>query len=327
MKRVFSGVQPSGNLTLGNYLGALRQFVALQHEHECFFCVVDLHAITVPQDPSLLRAKTEEVAGLLLAAGLDPARMTLFVQSHVPAHAELCWILNSVTTFGELGRMTQFKDKAKDRKSVSAGLFNYPILMAADILLYRTHLVPVGADQKQHLELTREVAQRFNSRYGETFVVPEPLIPKVGARIMALDDPTSKMSKSSEVPASYIALLDPPDTVRAKVARAVTDSGREVRYAPQEKPGVSNLLVIYALCSGKSVEEAEQDFEGAGYADLKRAVAESVIETLRPLQARYKDLTVSGEVHEVLAAGRRRAAEVAGPVLEEVKDKVGLLRA
>jgi len=325
MKRVFSGVQPSGNLTLGNYLGALKQFVALQHDHDCFFCVVDLHALTVQYDPETLRGKTEEVAALLLAVGLDPRKITLFVQSHVPAHAELCWLLNAVTYFGELGRMTQFKDKSRRQKTVTAGLLNYPILMAADILLYQTDIVPVGEDQKQHLELCREIAQRFNNRFGETFVVPEPFIPKVGARIMSLDDPESKMSKSSDVPGSYIALLDPPDKVAAKLARAVTDSGREVRYDPDEKAGVSNLLTVYALCTGKTVEEAEAGFEGSGYADFKKAVAEAVNETLRPVRARYRELTTSGELQEILDAGRRRAIEAAAPTLRRVKENMGLV--
>lgn len=325
MKRVFSGVQPSGNLTLGNYIGALRHFVALQHDHDCLFCVVDLHALTVHQDPEVLRQKTLEVAGLFLAAGLDPERVTLYAQSHVPAHAELCWLLNGITYYGELGRMTQFKDKAGKQKTVSAGLLNYPILMAADILLYQTDLVPVGADQKQHLELAREVAIRFNNRFGDTFVVPDPLIPKVGARIMALDDPTAKMSKSSEVAGSYIALLDPPDVVVAKLARAVTDSGRDVRYDPEEKAGVSNLLTVYAMCAGKTLAEAETDFSGAGYAQFKKAVAEAVNETLRPLQARYREYTATGRLGEILRAGSARAAELAAPTLAAAKAKMGLL--
>ncbi|MCL6581023.1 MAG: tryptophan--tRNA ligase [Firmicutes bacterium] len=327
MKRVFSGVQPSGNLTLGNYIGALRQFVALQHQHDCLFCVVDLHALTVPQEPSVLREKTEEVAGLILASGLDPAKVTLFIQSHVPAHAELCWLLNGVTYVGELSRMTQYKDKAREKKVVTAGLLNYPILMAADILLYGTDLVPVGADQKQHLELSRDLAIRFNNRFGPTFTVPEPLIPKVGAKIAALTDPTKKMSKSSEDPNSYVALLDPPDVVAGKIARAVTDSGREVRYAPREKPGVSNLLTIYALCRGVPVKKTEEEFAGSGYADLKKAVAEAVIETLRPIQARYRELRASGELREILAAGRRRAEELAAPTLRLVKERMGLVTA
>ncbi len=327
MKRVFSGIQPSGNLTIGNYLGALRHFVELQHEAECYFCVVDLHALTVPQDPETLRGKTLEVAGLFLASGLEPETITLFVQSHVPAHAELCWLLNGVTYVGELGRMTQYKDKAKDKKVVTAGLLNYPVLMAADILLYQTDLVPVGADQKQHLELSRDIAIRFNNRFGPTFVVPEPLIAKVGAKITSLTEPDKKMSKSSEVPESYIALLDPPDVVVAKLARAVTDSGREVRYDPKEKPGVSNLLTIYALCRGQTIKEAEADFAGTGYAAFKKGVAEAVNETLRPIQARYRELTTSGALRDVLAAGARRAAEVGAPTLRDVKEKMGLIPA
>jgi len=327
MKRVFSGVQPSGNLTLGNYLGVLRHFAELQHEHDCLFCVVDLHALTVPQEPAVLREKTEEVAGLMLASGLDPAKVTLFVQSHVPAHTELCWLLNGITYVGELSRMTQYKDKAREKKVVTAGLLNYPILMAADILLYGTDLVPVGADQKQHLELSRDLAIRFNNRFGPTFTVPEPLIPKVGAKITSLTEPTKKMSKSSEDANSYVALLDPPEVVEGKIARAVTDSGREIRYAPREKPGVSNLLTIYALCRGVPVKKAEEEFAGSGYADFKKAVAEAVIETLRPIQSRYRELRTSGELRETLAAGRRRAEELAAPTLRLVKERMGLVTA
>lgn len=325
MKRVFSGIQPSGNLTIGNYLGALRQFVELQREAECFFCVVDLHALTVPQDPGTLRSKTEEVATLYLASGLDPAKITLFVQSHVPAHAELCWLLNGVTYTGELSRMTQYKEKSKGKKVVTAGLLNYPILQAADILLYQTDIVPIGADQKQHLELTRDLAIRFNNRFGATFTVPDPVIPKVGAKIAALDDPGRKMSKSSEVPESYIALLDGPDVVRSKLARAVTDSGREVRYEPKEKPGVSNLLTIYALCRGVSVKQAETDFAGAGYAVFKKAVAEAINDTLAPIQRRYQEFVSSGALRDTLAAGARHAAEVAGSTLRTVKERMGLV--
>ncbi len=324
MTRVFSGIQPSGNLTIGNYIGALRQFVPLQDEAECFYCVVDLHALTVPQEPEALRRKTEEVAALYLASGLRPEKITLFAQSHVPAHAELCWLLSGVTYTGELGRMTQYKDKSKGKKTVTAGLLNYPILMAADILLYQTDIVPVGADQKQHLELSRDLAIRFNNRFGQTFKVPKPMISKVGAKIAALDDPSKKMSKSSEVPESYVALLDPPDVVVAKVGRAVTDSGREVRYNAKEKPGVSNLLTIYALCRGRAIKEAEADFAGAGYAQFKKAVAEAINETLKPIQARYRELTSSGVIRDILAAGAARAAPVAEPTLRDVKHKMGL---
>jgi tryptophanyl-tRNA synthetase len=325
MKRVFSGIQPSGNLTLGNYIGALRHFVALQREAECLFCVVDLHALTLPQDPETLRRKTEEVAGLLLAVGLDSSRAVVFVQSHVPAHAELCWLLNGITYTGELSRMTQYKDKARGRKVITAGLLNYPILMAADILLYQSDLVPIGDDQKQHLELTRDIAIRFNNRFGPTFVTPSPLIAKIGARIMSLDDPLSKMSKSSEVAESYVALLDPPDVVAAKLGRAVTDSGREIRFDPEGKPGVSNLLTIYAICRDRSLAEAEADFAGAGYAVFKRAVAEAVNDVLGPIQARYADLTKSGALREVLVTGAERAKEAAAPTLRCVKEKLGLI--
>lgn len=307
-------------------MGAFRQWVNLQDDHDCFFCVVDLHALTVPQDPQVLRAKTTEVAALLLAVGLDPARSTIFVQSHVPAHAELCWLLNGAVYVGELSRMTQYKDKSKDKKVVTAGLLNYPILMAADILLYQADVVPIGADQKQHLELARDIAIRFNNRFGQTFAVPEPLIPKVGGKIGALNDPTKKMSKSSDIPDSYIALLDGPDVVTAKIGRAVTDSGREVRYDPKEKPGVSSLLTIYSLCRGVDLRQAEADFAGAGYAVFKKAVAEAVNETLRPIQARYRELVSGGALGDILSAGRRHASEVAEATLQTVKDKLGLVR-
>jgi tryptophanyl-tRNA synthetase len=325
MKRVLSGIQPSGQLTLGNYIGALQNFVKLQDEYECFFPVVDLHAVTVPQDPAALREQTEMVAALFIAAGIDPARSAVFVQSHVPAHAELGWLLTTLSYMGELERMTQFKDKAAGRTSIPTGLFVYPTLMAADILVYNADLVPVGEDQKQHIELTRDLAERFNSRFGETLRVPEPYIPEVGARIMSLDDPTKKMSKSNPNPGSYIALLDEPDVIRKKISRAVTDSGREVRYDREAKPAVSNLMAIYALCADVSLAEIERRYEGQGYGAFKKDLAEAVVEKLKPLQERYYDIRRSGELGAILKQGAERAAAVAEQTLRAVKDKMGFV--
>ena len=287
-KRVFSGIQPTGNIHIGNYLGAIKHWVASQADLDNIFCIVDLHAITVPQDPEMLKAKTRELAGLLLAAGIDPEMSVLFVQSHISAHAELAWILNCFTPMGWMQRMTQFKEKSgKQKEQVSVGLFDYPALMASDILLYHTDYVPVGEDQKQHVELTRDIAQRFNSIYGEVFKLPEPVIPKVGARIMGLDDPTNKMSKSEEAPGHAVHLLDPPDVIRSKVMKATTDSLREIRF-DEDRPGIYNLLVIYELFTGMSRSDIEARFEGKGYADLKRELGEAVVEGLRPLQSRYQ---------------------------------------
>jgi len=325
MPRVLSGIQPSGQLTLGNYIGAIQNFVKLQHEHECFYMVVDLHAVTLPQDPAALREQTESVAALYLAAGVDPSRSAIFIQSHVRAHAELGWIMTTLAYMGELERMTQFKEKAAGRSSVPAGLFVYPTLMAADILLYNADLVPVGDDQKQHLELTRDLAERFNGRYGETFKLPEPFMPEVGARIMSLDDASKKMSKSNPNPNSYIALLDEPDVVRKKISRAVTDSGREVKYDPASKPEVSNLISIYAHCAGVSVEEVERRYEGQGYGPFKKDLAEHVVSVLEPLQARYREIRSSGEIGRVLKEGAERAAEVADRTLGLVKERMGFL--
>lgn len=324
MKRVFSGVQPSGVLTLGNYLGALKNFVRVQAEHDCLFCVVDLHALTVPQDPLSLRENVRRVAALFLASGIDPDRATIFVQSRVSAHAEMAWLLQCLTWFGELGRMTQFKEKSQGKETFSVGLFTYPTLMAADILLYDTNYVPVGEDQKQHLELTRDLAQRFNRRYGDLLVVPEPMIARVGARIMALDNPRAKMSKSSDTPDSYISMLDAPDTIAKKIRRAVTDSDNAIRYAPQEKPGVSNLMSILSLCSGRSLEQLEEDFAGKGYGQLKQAVAEAVIAELEPIQQRYRDIVNSNTLDEILDRGARRAQELAAATLYRVQQAMGL---
>lgn len=327
-RRVFSGIQPTGRIHLGNYLGALRQWAAAQDAHDCVFCVVDLHALTVPgaQRPEALPGKIREVAGLVLAAGVDPARATLFVQSDVAAHAELAWLLNCVTPLGWLERMTQYKAKAAGLGSVSAALLDYPVLQAADILLYRTDLVPVGADQKQHVELARDVAQRFHRLFGEVFVVPEPLIRAEGARIMGLDDPTAKMSKSvGEVRAGHaIGLTDSPDAVRKAIARAVTDSGTEVRAAAAG-PGVANLLAIYGAAAGESREAVAARFDGRGYGELKRAVADAVIALLTPLQARFARLMAEpGQVDRVLAEGAERARALAEPTLRRVKELMGI---
>ncbi len=330
-QRVLSGVQPSGNLTIGNYLGALSQWVEEQHRYESYFCVVDMHAITVPHDPAQLAEKTREVAALYMACGIDPEVATIFVQSHVPAHAELAWILNCVTPVGWLYRMTQFKEKSakQQQESVSTGLLDYPVLMAGDILLYQAHRVPVGDDQKQHLELTRDIAQRFNHLFGETFVIPEPMIRPTAARIMGLDDPTRKMSKS-ETDSQYHAvyLLDPPDVARRKIMRAKTDSGREIRFSDEpERAGVNNLLQIYEVLSGAGSREAiEAHFEGKGYGALKAEVADLVVETITPIRERYQEIREeSGYLEKVLAYGAEKARAVADRTLQTVRERVGFL--
>ncbi|MEI7025376.1 tryptophan--tRNA ligase [Paenibacillus sp. y28] len=325
MKKVLSGIQPSGRLTLGNYIGAMRNFVELQHQAECFFMVVDLHAITVPQEPAALREQSEAVAALFIAAGIDPAKANVFMQSHVRAHAELGWLLTTLSYMGELERMTQFKDKSAGKDAIGAGLFVYPSLMAADILLYNADLVPVGDDQKQHLELTRDLAGRFNHRFGETFTIPEPYIPKVGARIMSLDDASKKMSKSNPNQGSFIALLDTPDVIRKKISRAVTDSGREVRFDTAEKPEVSNLISIYAQCSGLTVAEVEARYEGQGYGPFKKDLAEQVVGVLEPIQQRYNDIRASGEIGKLLKEGAEKASAVADATLRQVKERMGFL--
>ncbi len=325
MTRVLSGIQPTGDTHLGNYLGAIRNWVDDQHAHDAFYCVVDLHAITIPQPPAELRAKTLAMATMLLAAGLDPEVCTLFVQSHLPEHNQLGWIMECNAAIGELQRMVQFKDKAaKQTGFISSGLLTYPALQAADILLYDADRVPVGDDQRQHLELTRDLAIRFNSRYGETFVVPAHAIPKAGARVMDLQEPTSKMSKSSESPQGTVLVLDPPEAIVRKFKRAVTDSGGEVVYDPDTKPGVSNLLSILAAATGTTVEAA-----GAGldtYGALKGAVGEAVVETLRPLQQRYAELTADpAEVTRQLAVGAHKARAVASKTLARAQDALGFL--
>ncbi|ANS75660.1 tryptophan--tRNA ligase [Paenibacillus yonginensis] len=325
MKTVFSGIQPSGKLTLGNYIGAIKNFVTLQHEHHCNFVIVDMHAITVAQDPAALREQSEAVATLYIAAGIDPSKANVYMQSHLPQHAELGWLLTTLTSMGELERMTQFKDKSAGKETVGAGLFVYPSLMAADILLFNADLVPVGEDQKQHLELTRDLAGRFNHRFGEFFKLPEPYIPEVGARIMSLDDASKKMSKSNPNEGSYIALLDPPDVIRKKISRATTDSGREVKFDPANKPEVSNLIGIYSQLSGLSIAEVEQRYEGQMYGPFKKDLAEVIVSVLEPLQQRYHEIRQSGEIREILRQGAERAEAVAAKNLKEIQHLMGFL--
>lgn len=322
---IFSGIQPSGSITLGNYIGAIRNFTLLEKDYDCLFCVVDLHALTIRRVPADLRRQTLELAALYIACGLNPEKNIIYCQSHVPEHAELAWILNCFTYMGELSRMTQFKDKAaRHQENVNAGLFTYPTLMAADILLYQTNLVPVGADQKQHLELSRDIAERFNGLYSDTFVVPEPYIPTTTAKVLSLTDPTRKMSKS-EAEDSYIALLDSPDDMRRKFRRAVTDSDTEIRYDPENKPGVTNLLNILSAVTSVSVETLCKEMEGQGYGVLKDRTAEAVIEHIRPIRAEFdrliKDKTY---LNETLKTNAGRAQAIAQRTLRKVYKKVGL---
>jgi len=322
--RVLSGVQPSGDLHLGNYLGAFRNWVADQHDYDAFFCIVDLHALTLDHDPAVLADKTLDVARWLLAAGLDPEACTLFVQSHVAEHTELSWLLECTATFGELRRMTQFKDKSGGQESVRVGLFTYPVLMAADIVLYDADRVPVGDDQRQHLELTRDVAQRFNSRYGDTFVVPEAAIPKVGARVMDLQGPTAKMSKSTGTDAGLIYLADEPAVVERKIKRAVTDSGSDVVYDPAAKPGLANLLSLLGAATGRDPAEVAGSY--SQYGPLKADTAAAVVEMLRPVQERYGELSADpGTLAAVLAGGAARAREVAAATVTRARAAMGLL--
>ena len=325
-KRIFSGAQPTGNLHLGNYLGALRNWVAFQHDYDSFYCVVNLHAVTVPQDPAGLAAKTREVARIYLAAGVDPNVSTIFIQSDVKEHAELAWVLNCVVRIGELERMTQYKDKSKkQRENVSTGLLTYPVLMAADILLYQTDLVPVGQDQKQHLELTRDLAERFNRDYGETFRVPDAFIPKVGAKILALDDPAKKMSKSDENVNGSITLMDDADAIRRKFKRAVTDSGTDIRF-DETRPAVTNLLSMYQLLTGQTPEEIEAHFAGKGYAQLKGDLAEATVEFLRPFQERVRAIS-DEELSRILRDGAEKARVIAAETLRQVKERMGIVGA
>jgi tryptophanyl-tRNA synthetase len=328
-KRVLSGIQPSGKLTIGNYLGALRQWVAEQETYDCFFCVVDLHAITLPQDPKALLSKTREVAALYIASGLDPEKVTIFVQSHVPAHSELAWILTCLSPLGWLNRMTQFKDKSakQNQDTIGAGLLNYPILMAADILLYQAYGVPVGDDQRQHLEFTRDLAQRFNHIYGETFTIPEAMIPPEGARIMGFDNPLAKMSKSESSEYHAVYLLDEPARVKKTIMRATTDSNAEIRFSDEpERAGVQNLLTIYQALTNKERGEIETEFEGKGYGDLKKTLVAQVSDLLIPLQARYNEIAGdSGYLDRILADGAEKANQVAESTLKTVKERIGLL--
>ena len=325
-KIIFSGAQPSGKLTLGNYLGAIKNWTELQEEYNCYYSVVDLHAITVPQEAKDLRANTMQLLAQYLACGLDPEKNTIFIQSHVSAHTELMWILSTMTYMGELNRMTQFKDKSqKSEANLNAGLFTYPVLMAADILLYQTDLVPVGEDQKQHLELARDLANRFNNRYSPTFKVPEPYIQKAGARVMSLQEPTKKMSKSDENENAYILLIDDADTIRRKIKRSVTDSVGIVQYS-DEQPGIKNLLNIYSKLSDKSIEEIVAMYEGKGYGDFKADVAEVIVEALRPIRERYEEILKDKEYLEsVYAKGAQRAEAQARKTLRKVYKKVGLI--
>jgi tryptophanyl-tRNA synthetase len=324
MSRVLSGVQPSGDVHLGNYLGAFRTWVSDQHRHEAFFCVVDLHALAQDHDPTVLASKTLETATNLMAVGLDPSVCTLFVQSHVPEHPRLTWLLECTATFGELRRMTQFKEKGGENESVRAGLFTYPVLQAADILLYDADRVPVGEDQRQHLELTRDLAIRFNHRYGETFVVPELAIPEVAARVMDLQEPTRKMSKSLDSPLGTIGVLDPPEDIDRKVRRAVTDAGTTVVYEPLTKPGVSNLLELLSAAAGGDPEELASGY--SSYSELKRDVSEALVELLRPVRERHLELAADpGHVEAVLANGAAKASAVAGTTLDRAMRAIGLL--
>lgn len=325
-KIILSGIQPSGILTIGNYLGAIKNWETMQDEYDCLFMLADLHTLTVKQDPARLRANTYELTALYLACGLDPVKSVLFLQSHVPAHAELTWILNTVSYPGELSRMTQFKDKSlKHADNINMGLMDYPVLMAADILLYQADVVPIGADQKQHLELTRDLAVRFNNRYGETFKVPEAYIGKMGAKIYSLQEPGRKMSKSDENPNGFVSMDDDEATVLRKFKRAVTDSGSEIRRG-EDKPGITNLINIYSLFTGKSAEETEREFEGAGYADFKKRVGEAVAAGIEPIRAeKNRILKDKGYIDKLLSEGADRAAYLANKTLRKVYKKVGLV--
>ena len=322
-KRIFSGAQPTGNVHLGNYLGALKNWVALQHEYESFFCIVNLHAITIARDPKLLAQQTRDLARFYLAVGIDPEVSTVFIQSDVPEHAELTWVLNCVARVSELERMTQYKDKARKQHEVNAGLLDYPVLMAADILLYQTDLVPVGHDQKQHLELTRDLAIRFNRDYGETFRVPDPYIPKLGAKIMSLSDPMKKMSKSDDDPNSRIMLMDDADTVQRKFKRAVTDSGSELRF-DELRPAINNLLEIYHLITGQSQVAVEEHFAGKGYAQLKRDLADATVEFLRPFQQRVREIS-DEQLDAILERSREKASGIARATLTKAFDRIGIV--
>ncbi|MFK2825818.1 tryptophan--tRNA ligase [Bacillus sp. B190/17] len=326
MQTIFSGIQPSGTITLGNYIGALKQFTELQDDYNCFFCIVDQHAITVPQDRLKLRQNIRNLAALYIAVGIDPEKATLFIQSEVPAHAQAGWMLQCVAYIGELERMTQFKDKSAGKEAVSAGLLTYPPLMAADILLYNANLVPVGDDQKQHLELTRDLAERFNRKYNDIFTIPEVRIPKAGARVMSLQDPTKKMSKSDPNTKAFISLLDDPKQIEKKIKSAVTDSDGIVKFDKELKPGVSNLLSIYSVLEQLPIEEIEQRYEGKGYGEFKADLAEVVIRHLEPIQQRYYELVESEELDRILDEGAAKANQTAGKTLKKMENAMGLGR-
>jgi tryptophanyl-tRNA synthetase len=325
--RIFSGIRASGDKTLGNYSGGFRQYVAAQEQGDAFFCVVDLHSITTPFEPEVLRESTLAVAAWLFATGLDPDRSTVFVQSHVQAHAEAAWLLSAVTSFGELRRMTQFKERAEEQEFVSSGLFNYPVLMAGDILLYQADIVPIGDDQRQHLELARNIAERFNTRFGETFKVPDGVFPDEGARVKNLQEPERLMSTTRGAPQGVVRMIDPPDVVRKKFKTAVTDSGTEVRHDPEEKPGVSNLIEIMAVVTGSSIAEVEAQFDGQGYGAFKEGVAEAVVELFTPIQLRYEELRADeAELRRLLARGAEKAREASAPTLELMYERLGFAR-
>jgi tryptophanyl-tRNA synthetase len=324
--RIFSGIQPTGTIHIGNYLGALKQWVELQEKNECVFCIVDLHALTAPYDPKKLQELILEKVIAYIAAGIDPTKSIIFVQSEVKEHAELAWLLNTVTPVGDLTRMTQYKEKSKKyEKNMNAGLLNYPILMAADILLYQTELVPVGEDQQQHVELARTIARRFNQKFGETFKIPEDKLPEMGAKIMSLQNPEKKMSKSDPAD-SYIGLFDEPEDIKAKIAKAVTDTGKAIKYKPDEKPGISNLLTIYSLFSGLNMKDTEKKFKNKGYADLKKQLADLLAEKLEPFRRKRKEL-LQREVYvrEILNNGSKHAQVLAQTTMQDVKTKMGLI--
>jgi tryptophanyl-tRNA synthetase len=325
--RVFSGIQPTGSKHFGNYSGGFRQYAATQEQGDAFFCIVDLHSITVEYDPADLRERTLDLAALLFATGLDPDRSTVFVQSHVRAHPEAAWLLGSVASFGELRRMTQFKDKSERHEFVSAGLFTYPVLMAGDILLYQTEIVPVGDDQRQHIELTRNVAERFNSRFGETFTIPKGVFPEEGARIKNLQEPERAMSTTIGAEQGVVRLVDEPDVIRRKFKTAVTDSGRDVRHDPGEKPGISNLIEIMSVATGESFAVIESRYDGAGYGQFKDEVGEAVVELLAPIQQRFRELRADdAELHRMLAVGADKAREASAPTLAAMYERMGFVR-
>jgi tryptophanyl-tRNA synthetase len=325
--RIFSGIQPSGDPHIGNYSGGFRQYAQTQERGEAFFCIVDLHAITIEHDPAALREGTLDIAAMLFATGLDPERSTVFVQSHVTAHAEAAWLLSSVTSYGQLGRMTQFKEKSAEEDFVSAALFTYPALMAGDILLYQTDIVPIGEDQRQHLELTRDIAQRFNTRYGETFAIPEGVFPETGGRVMNLQEPKVKMSKSRGAESGTVLMLDPPDTIRKKVKSAVTDSGTDVRYDPEEKPGISNLIELMTVVTGETIPEIEAKYDGSGYGRFKQEVAEALVEVLDPIRKRYEEVRSDvAELDRLLAIGADKARAASAPTLDLIYDRLGFAR-